>query len=122
MIPNEMLYIRKIINVSGASSIRKLQNRMFEKTKNHLTKYLPDSGVQESPHQPCVIQNGNYDGEKLVNTCSIDNFITHMSLYMDSILLTLENLYVEMEGKLAHFILPIQLKQLNEIRFWITKN
>ena len=45
-----------------------------------------------------------------------------MSLYMDSILLTLENLYVEMEGKLAHFILPIQLKQFNEIRFWITKN
>ena len=44
-----------------------------------------------------------------------------MSLHMDAILVTLENLHVEMEGKPAHFILLIQQKQFDELRFWISK-
>ena len=57
----------------------------------------------------------------LVNTCSIDNFITLISLHSKSILSTLGYLHVEIVGKLAIFLMLIQQRKFGELRFWISK-
>ena len=77
--------------------------------------------VEKKLNAFCVTWSASYEGNKLVNTCSIDNIITLISLYSESIFFTLDYLHVATEGKLAELFSLIRQRKFDELRFWIAK-
>ena len=124
-----IVYIRKEKKIQCVKRkfIKKIKLHSVNKEKQDSCKKSLDIesnlavSFQKSLNELCVGWNASYEGKKLVNTCSIDNFITLISLHFDSILSTLHYLHVDIEGKLDEFLSLIRQKKFDELRFWVSK-
>ena len=115
----EQIFIKKAF-------IKKASLLTVKRGKEHSRKNLDQESnldvlVEKKLDAFCVTWSASYDGNRLVNTCSIDNFITLISLHSESIFSTLDYLHVAIEGKLAEFLPLIRQRKFDELRFWIAK-
>ena len=69
----------------------------------------------------CVDWGGDYKDTKLVNTCSIDNFITLISLHFQELITSLKSLRAILKCDLRDMLADIQARNFNSLRFWLSR-
>ena len=67
----------------------------------------------------CVSWGGDDQGINLCNTCSIDNFLTLISLNLQKVQKLLILLEIQMDDDLIKMIYYIQMKKFNQLKFWL---
>ena len=86
-----VVYIQKKIHRVKREFIKKASLLIVKRGKEHSCKNLDQESnldvlVEKKLNAFCVTWSASYDGNELFNTCSIDNFITLISLHSESIL------------------------------------
>ena len=69
----------------------------------------------------CIVWGGEYNGTQLINTCSIDNFLTLISLQIDPIRSAFGYLQKELGTEVNEFLTKIQLGKFDLLRYSLSK-
>ena len=66
----------------------------------------------------CATWGGHYDGVKLINTCSIDNFITLLSLHKEAILTAFDLTGESPNSTLRSIFSMVDEQNFDKLRLW----
>ena len=78
-----------------------------------------ETSSSESLEDICVTWGGEWNGISLVNTCPLDNFITALSLNMQTLLTSIKLASVSISPDLQVVIEMVKARNFNELRCWI---
>ena len=76
---------------------------------------LPSESLEDN----CVTWGGEYNGMTLVNTCSVDNLITALSLHMQTLSNSIKLASISISPDLQRIIQMVKSRRFNELRCWI---
>ena len=76
---------------------------------------LPSESLEDN----CVTWGGEYNRMTLVNTCSVDNLITALSLHMQILSNSIKLASISISPDLQRIIQMVKSRRFNELRCWI---
>ena len=86
---------------------------------NQTVSYSQTSQDASTTEDMCVTWNGHFNGVKLVNTCSVDNFLTLLSLHQDNILKAFHLAGEAPSDSLNYIFTMIDEQNFDELRMWV---
>ena len=101
--------------------VRELMAAHFEPSVASDSQSAPNqtlSTPQASIEEMCATWGGHYDGVKLVNTCSIDNFVTLLSLHRDAILTAFDLTGESPNLTLRSIFSMVEEQDFDKLRLW----
>ncbi|KAI6655662.1 hypothetical protein LOD99_1802 [Oopsacas minuta] len=110
-IPRYSLSYLRQANLNSGHHIRSILNQTIS--------YSQTSQDASTSEDMCVTWNGHFNGVKLVNTCSVDNFLTLLSLYQDNILKAFHLAGEAPSDSLNSIFTMIDEGNFDELRMWV---
>ena len=103
--------------------------KVLQPVLNELILQVPEIEIDLTTHKSsrhfsedmCVTWGGHLDGIELVNTCSIDNFITLLNLHHDTISEALELLQCSPSLPFRNALSLINTRRFDQLKVWIAQ-